>query len=55
MADAVVNSKGQITIPKEVRTKLDLKPGDVVRFHENASGEVVFRPNTGSIMDLQDA
>jgi AbrB family looped-hinge helix DNA binding protein len=53
MADAVVNSKGQITIPAEVRRKLGLKPGDLVMFYENESGDVVFRPKTGSIMDLQ--
>jgi AbrB family looped-hinge helix DNA binding protein len=53
MADPVVNSKGQITIPAEVRRKLGLKPGDLVMFCENESGEVVFRPKTASIMDLQ--
>ena len=53
MSTAVVSSKWQITIPAGVRKKLGLKPGDLVRFYENESGEVVFRPKTGSIMDLQ--
>jgi AbrB family looped-hinge helix DNA binding protein len=53
MADAVVNSKGKVTIPAEVRRKLGLKPGDLVRFYENERGDIVFRPKTGSIMDLQ--
>lgn len=33
---ATLTSKGQITIPKEVREKLGLKPGQVLDFDENA-------------------
>jgi len=32
MAKAKVTSKGQITIPKEVRERLGLRPGDEVEF-----------------------
>ena len=32
MSSAVVTSKGQITIPKEVRDRLRLRPGSRVRF-----------------------
>jgi antitoxin PrlF len=53
MATAAVTSKGQITIPAEVRKKLGLKPGDRVRFVEGESGEFILRPKTGSIMDLE--
>ncbi len=53
MATAVVTSKGQITIPAEVRKKLGLKPGDRVRFIEGENGEYILRPKTGSIMDLK--
>ena len=53
MATAAVTSKGQITIPIEVRVKLGIKPGDRVRFVENEKGEIVLKPTTGSIMDLE--
>jgi len=53
MATAAVTSKGQITIPAEVRRKLGLKPGDRVRFIEGEHGEYILRPKTGSIMDLK--
>jgi len=53
MATAAVTSKGQITIPAEVRKKLGLKPGDRVRFVEGENGEFILRPKTGSIMDLE--
>jgi AbrB family looped-hinge helix DNA binding protein len=53
MTTAAVTSKGQITIPAEVRKKLGLKPGDRVRFIEGENGEYIFRPKTGSIMTLK--
>jgi antitoxin PrlF len=52
MATAAITSKGQITIPAEVRKKLGLKPGDRVRFVEGANGEYILKPKTKSIMDL---
>ena len=53
MATAAVTSKGQITIPVEVRKKLGLKAGDRVRFIEGENGEYILRPKTRSIMDLE--
>jgi AbrB family looped-hinge helix DNA binding protein len=53
MATAAVTSKGQITIPAEVRKKLGLKAGDRVRFIEGENGEFIMKPKTGSIMDLK--
>ena len=53
MATAAVTSKGQITIPIEVRKKLGLKPGDRVRFIEGEHGEFVLKPKAGSIKDLE--
>ena len=47
MATAAVTSKGQITIPLEVRKKLGLKPGDRVRFIEGEHGEYILKPKTG--------
>ena len=53
MTTAAVTSKGQITIPIEVRKKLGLKTGDRVRFVEGENGEIILKPKTGSIMDLE--
>ncbi len=38
-----VQEKGQVTIPKEIREKLDLKKGDLVTFVE-IEGGVVIKP-----------
>ena len=38
-----VTSKGQVTIPKEVRDLLGIKTGSVVEFQVTATGEVVLR------------
>ena len=53
MATATLTSKGQITIPIEVRKKLGLKTGDRIGFIENENGEFVLKPKTGSIMNLK--
>ncbi len=37
MATATITSKGQITIPVEIRTRLGLKPGQLLEFDEEAS------------------
>ena len=39
MSNTKISSKGQITIPKEVRDKLNLKPGDriIVEAREDAA------------------
>jgi antitoxin PrlF len=53
MPTAKVTSKGQLTIPKQVREALGIKPGTKVDFYEGEKGEYIFRPRTGSIMDLR--
>lgn len=52
MPIATVTSKGQITIPKEIREKLRLRTGDRVCFTEQADGTVTVRPQNRSILDL---
>ena len=36
-----LTSKGQVTIPKQIRTALNLEPGCAVEFAVNSAGEVV--------------
>lgn len=52
MTVATVTSKGQITIPQEVRERLRIVTGTKVEFVERADGVVEFIPRTGSIMEL---
>lgn len=49
---ATLTSKGQITIPKEVRDKLGLKPGTLVRFIIDEAGQVAISPVLYSVDDL---
>jgi AbrB family looped-hinge helix DNA binding protein len=51
MSAASVTSKGQITLPKDVRDDLRLKEGDRVSF-EKIDGRYVLRPQNKSVMDL---
>jgi len=53
MPTAKVTTKGQITIPLEVREALGLKPGTKVMIFKDAAGNFILRPRTGSIMDLE--
>jgi AbrB family looped-hinge helix DNA binding protein len=39
-----VTSKGQVTIPKEVRDRLGIEAGSAVVFELTDAGEVVLRP-----------
>lgn len=55
MASAALTSKGQVTIPVEIRRKLGLKAGDRVQFVERDNGEIVLKPKNRSIMDLHGA
>jgi antitoxin PrlF len=53
MPTATITSKGQITIPIEVRKKLGLKSGDQINFFEDEDGKYLIRPKTGSIMEME--
>lgn len=44
MPTATITSKGQLTLPKKIRTLLGLKRGDKVRFFEKKKGEYVMEP-----------
>jgi AbrB family looped-hinge helix DNA binding protein len=53
MPRARITSKGQITIPKSVRERLRLEPGDMVDFAIEGGGQVVMRPTRADIRDLK--
>jgi AbrB family looped-hinge helix DNA binding protein len=46
--EVTVTSKGQITIPAELRAKLNLKEGDKLEFYMDRSGNVFVRPRNAS-------
>jgi len=50
--DATLTSKGQITIPEEIRNSLGLQPGDRMTFTLMPDSTVVMRVKTKSVMDL---
>src|SRR5277367_2950477 len=52
MATATITSKGQITLPKSVRTKLGVEPGHRVEFIETDAGFLV-KPATRDIRSLK--
>ena len=52
MATATLTSKGQITIPKEIRDQLNLKPGDRIAFVTDKDGQVVLKPKNGDLSRL---
>ena|ERR1035437_5191898 len=53
MPTATMTSKGQITIPIELRKALGLDRGDKIDFFQVAKGEFRMIPRTASIRDLE--
>jgi len=52
MSEAKMTSKGQITLPKEIRLKLKLRQGDRVRFVVDEDGSVRLMPAKRDISSL---
>jgi AbrB family looped-hinge helix DNA binding protein len=52
MSEAKMTSKGQITLPKEIRDRLGLKRGDRVRFVVEDDGRVRLLPAKRDISEL---
>ncbi|MBX3575595.1 MAG: AbrB/MazE/SpoVT family DNA-binding domain-containing protein [Rhizobiaceae bacterium] len=44
-----VTSKGQVTIPKDVRERLGIRPGSKVDFKFEANGEIVLKRADGQL------
>ena len=53
MPSATLTSKGQITIPKEVREHLGIEPGDRVSFNIGSAGDVTVEPETVDFRSLR--
>ena len=52
MSEATLTSKGQITIPAEVRKAMGLSAGERVVFTQLDDGTTVMRAKTRSILEL---
>lgn len=55
MSSATVTSKGQVTIPVEVRTRLGLRTGSRIDFVHMGDGIYEIHVQAGSIHDLKGA
>lgn len=56
MGIATISANGQITLPADVRKRLQLGPGDKVVFIENEQGDVVVvRPAIAALLEAQRA
>jgi len=53
MSEATITSKGQVTIPAEIRKAMGLTAGERVIFTQLDDGTIVFRAKTRSVMDLR--
>jgi antitoxin PrlF len=50
--DATLTSKGQTTIPKEIRDSLGMQAGDRITFTLMPDGTVIMRAKTRRVTDL---
>lgn len=53
MAIATLTSKGQVTIPVQVRDALGLETGDRIEFVEQGKGQFAIIPATRSVRELK--
>ena len=47
-----ISSKGQVTVPREVRERLGLQAGDKIAWSMLSNGTIVLRPKTPRLADL---
>ena len=52
--EATMTSKGQITVPKEIRERLDLERGETVSFELTEDGTVRFRKEGDPLDELRE-
>jgi len=53
MPSSTITSKGQITVPKEIREHLRLKPGDRIDFVKGRSGQITLKAIDTDIRSLR--
>ena len=53
MSEATITSKGQVTIPAEIRKAMGLTAGERVIFTQLDDGTIVFRAKTRSVTELR--
>jgi AbrB family looped-hinge helix DNA binding protein len=53
MSESTISSKGQVTIPKAIRTRMKLKVGDRLRFVVEADGSVRLAAATRDVSTLR--
>jgi AbrB family looped-hinge helix DNA binding protein len=53
MATATLTSKAQLTLPKAIRERLRVRPGDTVDFVVTESGEIHVRAGRVDVRELQ--
>ena len=51
--EAKVTSKGQVTLPVELRDRMGIEPGDHVVFVEQADGTFALRVRSGTLASLR--
>ena len=52
MAETTLTSKGQVTVPREIRERLGLSSGDKLTFTLLSDGTVIVRAKTRRLLDL---
>jgi AbrB family looped-hinge helix DNA binding protein len=52
MSESTITSKGQTTIPLQVREAVGAKPGTRLLWHVMPDGSIVVRAKTKSLLDL---
>jgi AbrB family looped-hinge helix DNA binding protein len=50
---ATLTSKGQITVPKPIRERLNIRPGDRIHFFIEDDGTVTFMPAKSDVRELK--
>ena len=51
-APTTISSKGQVTVPRDVRKRLGLQAGDKISWSLLSNGTIVLRPKTRRLSDL---